>query len=89
MRSCILVTITRLDILKAETCKLPRNILVTTIDVASYTVTTSGCAAHFMKLVTSHLSSPVTGLEWPRGFQEVKVKQSRYRPRVAQRVPGS
>jgi hypothetical protein len=34
-------------------------------------------------------SSPVTGLEWPRGFQEVKVKQSRYRPRVAQRVPGS
>jgi hypothetical protein len=34
-------------------------------------------------------SSPVTGLEWPRGFQEVKVKQSRYRPGVAQRVPGS
>jgi hypothetical protein len=31
----------------------------------------------------------VTGLEWPRGFQEVKVKQSRYRPGVAQRVPGS
>jgi hypothetical protein len=33
----------------------------------------------------------VTGLEWPRGFQEVKVKvkQSRYRPEVAQRVPGS
>ena len=27
-------------------------------------------------------SSPVTGLEWPRGFQEVKVKQSRYRPGV-------
>ena len=36
-------------------------------------------------------SSPVTGLEWPRGFQEVKVKvkQSRYRPGVAQRIPGS
>ena len=34
-------------------------------------------------------SGPVTGLEWPRGFQEVKVKQSRYRPGVAQRVPGS
>ena len=36
-------------------------------------------------------SIPVTGLEWPRGFQEVKVKvkQSRYRPGVAQRVPGS
>ena len=34
-------------------------------------------------------SSPVTGLEWPRGFQEVKVDQSRYRPGVAQRVPGS
>jgi hypothetical protein len=34
-------------------------------------------------------SSPVTGLEWLRGFQEVKVKQSRYRPAVAQRVPGS
>ena len=36
-------------------------------------------------------SSPVTGLEWPRGFQEVKikVKLSRYRPGVAQRVPGS
>ena len=44
----------------------------------------------------------VTGLEWPRGFQEVKVprfiyilyiyikvKQSRYRPGVTQRVPGS
>jgi hypothetical protein len=28
-------------------------------------------------------------LEWPRGFQEVKVKQFRYRPGVAQRVPGS
>jgi len=30
-------------------------------------------------------------LEWPRGFQEVKVKvkQSGYRPGVAQRVPGS
>jgi hypothetical protein len=34
-------------------------------------------------------SSPVTGLEWPRGFQEVKVKQYCYRPGVAQRVPGS
>ena len=36
-------------------------------------------------------SSPVTGLECPRGFQEikVKVKQSRYRPGVAQRVPGN
>jgi hypothetical protein len=34
-------------------------------------------------------SSPVTGLEWPRGFQEVKVKQSSHRPGVAQRVPGS
>jgi len=35
--------------------------------------------------------SPVTGLEWPRGFQQVKVKvkQSRYRPGVAHRVPGS
>jgi hypothetical protein len=42
--------------------------------------------------------STVTGLEWPRGFQEVKiprfheklkVKQFRYRPGVAQRVPGS
>ena len=33
--------------------------------------------------------SPITGLEWPRGFQEVKVKQCRYRPGVAQRVPGS
>jgi hypothetical protein len=33
-------------------------------------------------------SSPVRGLEWPRRFQEVKVKQSRYRPGVAQRVPG-
>jgi hypothetical protein len=33
----------------------------------------------------------VTGLEWTREFQEVKVKvqQSRYRPGVAQRVPGS
>jgi hypothetical protein len=28
-------------------------------------------------------------MEWPRGFQEVMVKQSRYRPGVAQRVPGS
>jgi hypothetical protein len=29
-------------------------------------------------------------VEWPRGFQEVKVKvkQSRYRTGVAQRVPG-
>jgi hypothetical protein len=36
-------------------------------------------------------SSPVTGLEWPRGFQEVKVtlQQSHYRLGVAQRVPGS
>jgi hypothetical protein len=34
-------------------------------------------------------TSPVTGLEWRRGFQEVKVKQSRYRRGVAQRVPGS
>ena len=33
--------------------------------------------------------SPVTGLEWPRGFQEVKVNQARYRPGVAQRVPGN
>jgi hypothetical protein len=31
----------------------------------------------------------VTGLEWPRGFQEVEVQQSHYRPGVAQRVPGS
>jgi len=33
----------------------------------------------------------LTGLEWPRGFQKVKVKvkQARYRPGVAQRVPGS
>jgi hypothetical protein len=35
------------------------------------------------------LSSPVTSLEWPRWFQEVKVKQSRYRPGVAQRIPGN
>jgi hypothetical protein len=35
------------------------------------------------------LSRPVTGLEWPRGFQEVKVKHPRYRPGVAQRVRGS
>jgi hypothetical protein len=36
-------------------------------------------------------SSPVTGLEWTRGFQEVKVKvkQSCYRPGVGQRVPRS
>ena len=42
-------------------------------------------------LIQKRYSSPVTGLEWPRGFQEVKVrvKQSRYRPGVAQRVPGS
>jgi hypothetical protein len=39
--------------------------------------------------VVKRYSSAVTGLEWPRGFQEVKVKQSRYRPGVAQRVPGS
>jgi len=37
------------------------------------------------------ISSPITDLAWPRGFQEVKVKvkQSYYRPGVAQRVPGS
>ena len=39
------------------------------------------------------LSSPITGLEWPRGFQEVKVKvkvkQSHYRSGPVQRVPGS
>jgi hypothetical protein len=30
-------------------------------------------------------------MEWTRRFQEVKVKvkQSRYRPGVAQRIPGS
>jgi hypothetical protein len=31
------------------------------------------------------LRHPVTGLEWPKGFQEVKEKQSRYRSGVAQR----
>jgi len=25
------------------------------------------------KKLTGHKSSPLTGLEWPRGFQEVKV----------------
>jgi hypothetical protein len=35
------------------------------------------------------VKSPVTGLECPRVFQEVKVKQSRYRPGMAQSVPGS
>jgi hypothetical protein len=34
-------------------------------------------------------SSPVTVLQWLRGFQEVEVKQSRYRLGVVQRVPGS
>jgi hypothetical protein len=36
-------------------------------------------------MVTKHQvkSSSITGLEWPRGFQEVKVKQSRYKPGVA------
>jgi hypothetical protein len=34
-------------------------------------------------------SSPVTGQERSRGFQEVKVKQSRYRPVETQRVPES
>jgi len=34
-------------------------------------------------------SSPITGLVWPRGFQEVKVKVklSHYRPGMVQRVP--
>jgi len=46
---------------------------------------------HHVKTVSILKGSPVTGLEWPRGFQEVKVKvkQSRYRPGVTQRVPGS
>jgi hypothetical protein len=34
-------------------------------------------------------SSPVTGLEWPRRFQEVKVKHSRYGLSMAHRAPGS
>ena len=49
----------------------------------------------FLKLLTLdvHLGKfkGKAGLEWSRGFQEVKVKvkQSRYRPGVVQRVPGS
>jgi hypothetical protein len=27
----------------------------------------------FKEIYTDYASSPVTGLEWPRGFQEVKV----------------
>jgi len=36
----------------------------------------SGCVYFVKKDVNCHVkrqSSPITGLEWPRGFQEVKV----------------
>jgi len=31
------------------------------------------CALLFIRAHFSYIAVPVTGLEWPRGFQEVKV----------------
>jgi hypothetical protein len=52
---------------------------------------TAGCSENYHPTIgqMKSKSSPITGLGWPRGFQEVKVEQSSYWPGVAQRVPGS